>query len=225
MKVDLILADDHPVLLSGIKYALELNPAINVVGVAANSTELIEVLDQKRCDILVTDYAMPEGAYGDGLGLLSFLRRRYPDLRIIVFTAVDNAAIVKSIAELGVRGVLSKTDSTAKLLTAIQAVYAGASYFPSDVESQLSSRSPGRDSARSAPKELTAREWEIVRLYVSGMSINEIAAHMHRSKQAVSSLKMNAMRKLGIERDVDLFRFAYEAGLVAAAGSLDGHTG
>ncbi|PAJ77770.1 response regulator transcription factor [Burkholderia ubonensis] len=225
MKVDLILADDHPVLLGGIKYALELNPAINVIGVAANSTELIEVLDQTRCDILVTDYAMPEGAYGDGLGLLSFLRRRYPDLKIIVFTAVDNAAIVRSIAELGVRGVLSKTVDNAKLLTAIQAVYAGASYFPSDAESPVSSQSSGMVLARSAPKHLTAREREIVRLYASGMSINEIAAHLHRSKQAVSTQKMNAMRKLGLERDVDLFRFAYEAGLVVAAGSLDAHPG
>ncbi|MXN74136.1 response regulator [Burkholderia sp. 4701] len=220
MKIDLILADDHPVMLAGIRHALDGVHTINVVDVAADSTELTEVLERARCDILVTDYAMPGGVYGDGLSLLSFLRRRYPDLKIIVFTAVDNPAIVASMMELGVRGVLNKVDDIGKLTTAIQAVYAGARYFPSGPDAYASSQRSGMNPARSAAKELTARESEIVRLYVSGMSINEIAAHLHRSKQAVSAHKVNAMRKLGIERDAELFRFAYENGLATAAGSL-----
>ncbi|KVD66253.1 LuxR family transcriptional regulator [Burkholderia ubonensis] len=217
MKIKLILADDHPTLIAGIQYELASVNSIVVVGTASNSTEVVALLSSVQCDILMTDYAMPGGEYGDGIAFLSFLRRRFPDLKIIVFTSINNPAIATEIARLGVQSVLSKVDDVAHLVSAVRTVYAGETYF-----------SPGMQQARdvfeqaravSTAKQLTKREAEVVRLYLSGLSINVIAAQLRRTKQTVSSQKTSAMRKLGIKHDIDLFRFASEVGLIVGADS------
>lgn len=215
MKISLILADDHPALITGVRYELAEFRTISIVGTARNSTELFELLAQSQCDILVTDYVMPGGEFGDGMTMLSFLRRRYPALKIIVFTTIENRAIVAEMIKIGVRAVLSKVDVIGHLISAIHAVYAGATYF----SPQLRHASAADCATQSEPmRRLTRRETEVVRLYVSGVSINEIADLFKRSKQTISSQKASAMRKLGIDRDVELFRFAYETGLLAEGG-------
>ncbi|MBC8726687.1 response regulator transcription factor, partial [Paraburkholderia sp. 31.1] len=154
------------------------------------------------------------GEYGDGMAMLSFLKRRYPDLKIIVFTTIDNFAIASKMGKIGIQSVLNKSKDVDYLITAIHAVHAGATYF-----SPTSREQPGRVGPTQAipPRNLSGREAEVVRLYVSGVTINEIAAQLNRTKQTVSAQKRAAMRKLGIERDADLFRFAYESGFSASA--------
>ncbi|EFF74316.1 response regulator transcription factor [Achromobacter piechaudii] len=211
MKISLIIADDHPALITGVKHELVEFHTISIVGTASNSTEIFELLAKSPCDVLVTDYVMPGGEFGDGLTMLSFLRRRYPDLKIIVFTTIDNRAMVAEMVKVGAHAVLSKVDVIGHLISAIHAVYAGATYFSPKFRS---ASAVGQLAQISPAQKLTRRETEVVRLYVSGVSINEIASQFNRSKQTISSQKTSAMRKLGIERDVELFRCAYEIGLL-----------
>jgi len=216
MKIRLMLADDHPALLSGIKHDLSVVPTLELVGEAADSGQLVKMLESRPCDVLITDYAMPGGEYGDGLTLLSYLRRTWPALKIVVFTTIENPAITREIAKLGVHSVLSKAHDTSHLISAVHAVFAGATYF----------RAPARDAEDAVPdpslaknpraQTLSTRETEVIRLFVSGMSVNEIADQLHRTKQTISAQKTRAMRKLGIDRDADLFRFAYESGIGVA---------
>jgi two-component system capsular synthesis response regulator RcsB len=166
------------------------------------------------CDILVTDYAMPGGKFGDGMSLISFLRRRHPSVDIIVFTMLNNPAIVREMSAIGVKAVLSKMDDLRHLVSAIVAVGGGAAYL-SPHTLLRGERSTGARANHGAPA-LTRREEDVLRLYVAGQSINEIAKQLHRSKQTISAQKMSAMRKIGIERDADLFRFAYEMGMGSA---------
>ncbi|MBN3846958.1 response regulator transcription factor [Paraburkholderia sp. Ac-20342] len=215
MKISLIIADDHPALIMGVKHELADFHTISIVGTANNSTETFELLAKKHCDVLVTDYIMPGGNFGDGMAMLMFLRRLYPSLKIIVFTSIDNHAMVAEMVKIGVHSVLSKADTLGHLVSAIHSVYAGATYF-----------SPKFRSATligQAFSKLTRREAEVMRLYMSGVSINEIAAQFNRSKQTISSQKTSAMRKLGIKRDVELFRVAHETGLLSDAAALVDH--
>ncbi|MGF6693353.1 two-component system capsular synthesis response regulator RcsB [Metapseudomonas resinovorans] len=213
MKIRLLLADDHPALLSGLKHELSAIPTLEILGTAADSGALVEILQSHTCDVLVTDYVMPGGQYGDGMGLLSYLRRTYPQLKIVVFTTMENPALTQEMAKLGVNALLGKTQHTNQLISAIHAVYAGSNYFPSDDVAL------GRSGITQSPASnlaLTKREFEVVRLYVSGLSINEIAEQLHRTKQTISSQKASAMRKLGISRDAELFRFAFESGMASS---------
>lgn len=219
MKISIIIADDHPTMIAGVSHELSSIRTLDIVGKARNSTEIIELLSKLACDILITDYVMPGGSAGDGMAMLSFLRRRYPDLKIIVFTTIENPAIVTEILKLGIGSILNKVDDIGHLISAVHAVYAGATYispqFRSARQEQL-----GGPASRSDSK-LTRREAEVIRLYVSGLSVNGIASQLKRTKQTVSSQKTSAMRKLGISRDADLFRFAYENGLAIAGKPVE----
>lgn len=211
-----LLADDHPAVLFGMQKAIHNIDSFTLVGTARNSTEIVEILSQHPCDVLVTDYAMPTGEYGDGISMVAFLTRRYPELRVVVMTMMDNPAILNALAAERVSCILSKSDDPSHLIPAVHAAFAGGTYYSPTVRAIL-------DAARSARSELggrlalTRREAEVVRLFVSGLLVSEIAERLHRSKQTVSTQKISAMRKLGIERDADLYKYAIETGLAASA--------
>jgi two-component system, NarL family, captular synthesis response regulator RcsB len=206
------LTDDHPAVLAGIKSVLSKVESIHIVGTASNSTELFDLLGQSNCDVLVADYAMPGGKYGDGLTLLLLLRRRFPDLKIIVFTGIANAPIAQELSRLGIYAVLNKMDEMIHLVAAIHAAFAGANYISPSIKAQQSLNSKGQVSSQV----LSRRETEVIRLYLSGLTIQEIAEQLHRAKQTVSAQKVSAMRKLGAKRDTDLFRLAAEIGIVVS---------
>jgi two-component system, NarL family, captular synthesis response regulator RcsB len=201
------LADDHPVIRLGIEATLDDIPAVRRIGSVIDSTQLIELLDSQPCDILVTDYAMPGGQYGDGLELVGFLRERYPELGIIIITSMDKAVLIRSLMAFGVDAILSKADDMSHLRSAVQAVYSSRKYYSPRVTKVVKSL-PSTNSSRLSPREL-----EVIKMYVCGATINGIAEKLERSKQTISTQKVSAMRKLGIETDADLFKYAIELGL------------
>lgn len=210
--IHVVVADDHPLIRMAVESALDSIPALVHVGSAADSTELIALLDEQTCDVLVTDYAMPGGAHGDGLPLLQLLRERYPELQIVVFTGLDQAAIVQTLFEAGISHILSKADDVSHIAAAITAAHVGRRYLSPSIAPLLPSRGTQRH-----PLALSPREREVLTLFVAGWSVNAIAEKLDRRKQTVSTQKVNGMAKLGIERDADLFKYAVELGLSGAA--------
>ncbi|TAM01519.1 MAG: response regulator transcription factor [Paraburkholderia sp.] len=213
MKIDVILADDHPALLAGVRYTLESTRGIDVIGTAASSTELIDLLDDVTCDVLVTDFSMPNGEHRDGIALLSYLRRQWPDLKIVVLTMIDNPGIVREVAKLGVQSYIRKSDSLENLVMAVHAVFNHMIYFPGAASRSEESLRPFNGGAQNQVA-LSKREKEVVQMYVAGVSISEIAQRLNRAVQTVSTQKQMAMKKLGIARDAELFRYAWECGLI-----------
>ncbi|KAF3999352.1 response regulator [Glaciimonas immobilis] len=211
--IKVILADDHPSVLAGIKSVISASN-LKVVATACNSTEIIHLLDKGACDVLVADYAMPGGEFGDGIPMFEFVLRRYPEVRIVAMTMIDNPAILGQLRSLGVRCILSKTDDVSYLISAVHIAYCSdkGEFFSPTIKAILHECS-GTTNRRT----LSQRESEVLRLYVSGMGISEIAGKLHRSKQTVSSQKNSAMRKIGVDRDIDLFQYAVEVGLVPSS--------
>src|SRR5690606_39872817 len=93
-----------------MEQGLSAVPSLRVVGKARNSSEALAMLADRHCDILFSDYSMPGGSFGDGIGMLSYVRRRFPQIKIIVFTMIDNEAILSEIKRLGVKSVVSKSE-------------------------------------------------------------------------------------------------------------------
>ncbi|MBU9323014.1 response regulator transcription factor [Burkholderia gladioli] len=205
MKIRLILADDHPTVLSGMQHEIGRAPTLEIVGLAASAGKLIALLDATVCDVLITDYMMPGGGFPDGFPLLLHLRRNWPDLKIVVFTTVDNPGMLREIVGIDVQSVLSKLDDADHLISAAHSVYAGARYYSPSVRGAL--------RGQRIADTLSSRKFEVIRLYVAGHTIGEIALQLHRAKQTVSAQKVSAMKKLGIERDAELFHYAFEIGL------------
>lgn len=210
LAIRVALADDHPVIRLGVQSALDEAPALHCIGAVADSTQLVELLQREPCDVLVTDYAMPGGLHGDGLELLDYLQAHFPQLRVVVMTGLDQPALLHQLNARAVPGIVSKGDDLQHVQAAVMAVYAHRRYLSPGVAELLKRKERRRVTA------LTPREQEVVALFISGLSVAEIALKLDRKKQTVSTQKINAMRKLGIESDAELHTFAVDLGLRSA---------
>lgn len=212
-KIKVAIADDHPMIRAAAKLALERCGDIEVVGTAQDSTALIALLERVDCDVLVTDLAMPGGAYGDGLSFIGYCQRNYPRLRIVVLTGTETPGLLKLLQDSGVSGVLTKSDEAEHTVQAVTAVFNGSRYLgPKARKSFESVGLTGRESGSTAA--LSKREFEVVRLFVNGLTIKEIANRLNRSVKTISTQKVCAMQKLALRRDAELHQYAQINGLV-----------
>ena len=223
MNIRIVIADDHPVLLAGMEHMLGPVADIQIVGLAADSTGMIELLGQQPVDVVVADFSMPKGRYGDGIALLRFLARRFPQVRRIVLTGVENPWVLRSILDVGVQVIVSKSDPHLHLEHAIRCALAGQAFLSPAIE-QLLARHPV-DALAPTQGQLTKRESEVLRMFAEGFSVAEIGDRVGRSRKTISTQKMAAMRKLGLARDGDIFRYAISSGLVQASQVSRGHAG
>ncbi|WP_063889610.1 response regulator transcription factor [Burkholderia ubonensis] len=210
----IVIADSQPATISGVVYELQRDPCLQVIGTARSPRVLIEMLEGRECDVVVTDYTMSSGREvpGDGLEMLSLIQRDHPGVGLVVFTMIENPAVISYLLARGLSCIFSKRDDLDEMPAAVRAAEAKNEYLSPVIASTV--RRAGSGSAALAnARALTPRELEVVRLFVSGLTINEIAARLCRRKQTISAQKWNAMRKLEIERDADLIRYAIDVKL------------
>ncbi|MFY4258923.1 response regulator transcription factor [Achromobacter insuavis] len=203
----ILLADDHQVVIIGVRNVLESAGRYQIVGDATDAAELIRKTRELAPDIIITDYNMPsDNGYGDGLALVQYLRRNFPKVRILIHTMITSPVIVSSLYEEGVSGVVFKSRDLAEILTALGALENHQIYRSGP--QALSGSHPGESQdaaariARLSPKEL-----EVLRHFLSGTSVGDIARIMNRSVKTVSTHKIAAMRKLDVETDHELVMF------------------
>lgn len=211
MSLNVILADDHPIVRVSIANEVLRTGGMTVIAEVSSPDELIMALNMERCDVLITDFSMPGAEVDDGLGLVNLIQSGWPHIRIIVLTMLSNAGLISSLRMRKVAGLVSKADTLDELGNALRAIKAGETYISSTFERLLSGTRAG--SSRDPRTVLSERELEVLRLFASGMSISEIAAKRDRSVKTVSHQKMSAMGKLGLRNDPELYTYAHEHGL------------
>lgn len=216
MSTRIILVDDHPITLIGMRCLLAPDPQFEIVGQAQSTDGLLALLDKRPCDLLITDLMLPGSQHADGLRMIQRIRRDHPRLAIVVVTMLSNPALVKSLLDQGIRGLVSKRGLLADLPLAIR--HRGKLPFLSHAFAHLLERSESRSGkALVDATRLSPREAEVLRLYGSGMAVSEIARRLCRSKQTISSQKNNAMRKLGLDTNAALYLYLQEIGLAPCA--------
>ncbi|WP_372241337.1 response regulator [Pseudomonas sp. BCA17] len=209
----IILADDHPIFLIGLRAVLEGDEQVRIVAEANSPQALVELMQTCACDVLVTDFMMPAEPQADGLRLIGHLRRHYPDLPIVVVTMLNNAGLFHAILELGVMGLLSKASLANELPEAIRHARQRRTYVAQVIRQTLSLAGEVGADCLHSQQQLSPRELEVIRLLGAGLTVGEIATQLHRSKQTVSAQKVSAMRKLGLGNDAALFIYVQEHGL------------
>ncbi|MBL0609280.1 response regulator [Aeromonas jandaei] len=211
MPFEIILADDHPLILTGIRALIEqIQPRCEVIAEAYQASELLVLLQQHPCDLLITDFSMPGDIRSDGLVMIQQLRRDYPSLPIIVLTQLHNNAILQSLIQSGISGLLLKKSVIGELSDAIRQVLLGRTYIGSSVKMLLAEAGLPQQAGIN---QLTPKETEVVRLLASGMSVTQAADYLHRSIKTISTQKKSAMQRLGISSDSALFEYARSSGL------------
>lgn len=205
-KLKVIIADDHPIVLLGIRELMERNERFEIVGEAVCSRELVQLLECQHVDVVITDYNMPgDSPYGDGLKLVEYLTRNFAHLQILVLTMISNPLILGRLHELGVMGVIQKNQLHEEIQLALKAIAQKSvyrSHSPSThsvVESNV--------ALNERISTLSPKEYEILRLFVSGKSVSDIARSQNRSSKTISAQKISAMRKLEVQSDLDLLTY------------------
>jgi two-component system, NarL family, captular synthesis response regulator RcsB len=211
MKV--LLADDHPIVLMGVREVIERDSRFSVVGEAMSSSELIDKISMLRPDVIVSDYNMPgDTKYGDGTRLVAYLRRHHPEVRILILTVISNPRVLSWLYEIGVSGVISKNAGLEQILVALDAFYRDVRY--QQTESTNTFNEGSEDFSRRF-SQLTAKEFEVLRLFASGITVGEVAKSLNRSIKTISTLKISAMRKLSVDNDQALLILCVKANLFA----------
>lgn len=201
-----VLADDHPVVLKGITLALAKDGLASVVGEAQSPEGLLSLLATTQCDAIITDFSMP-GDGPDGLALLDRMRLEYPALPIMVITTLANPALYREILAKGVLGLIGKSGDAREIPAALTDIMSGQLYLGASVR-ELIAQPPGEPLGRSGTlADLSPRELEILRLFAAGKSVTDIARAAGRGLSTVSQQKSNAMRKLRLESDAEIFEY------------------
>ena len=201
--MNVIIADDHPIVLFGIRKSLEQIEWVNVVGEFEDSTALINNLPKLDAHVLITDLSMPGDKYGDGITLIKYIKRHFPDISIIVLTMNNNPAILSAVLKQG-----APTD----LPKALAALQKGKKFTPESVSRLLEKISAGG----YGDKRLSPKESEVLRLFAEGFLVTEIAKKLNRSIKTISSQKKSAMMKLGVENDIALLNYLSSVSLTPA---------
>ncbi|WP_448108578.1 response regulator [Pseudomonas azerbaijanoccidentalis] len=201
-KIKVVLADDHPVVLLGLNELIARDTRFKVVGQATNSTQLVGVLREQAPDVVITDYHMPEASiYGDGLKLISYLARNFPVVGIVVLTMISNSEIYSRLQKLGAN-VVQKKQMVFRLQCLLDNLAANTLVY--DFEESSALEVAGGDRVQ---KKLNARELEVLRLFMVGMSSHDIGQDQSLSIKTVSAYKMSVMKKLGVGSDQELIGY------------------
>ncbi len=213
--IEVILADDHPLITQGISDLLANESGIAVSQVFRNGREVITYLEENRSslpNVLLLDIDMP---VMNGIACSKEVLSRFPSVHIGMLTMHSEKALISELMETGIKGYLLKTIDRNELLHAVKVIAEGKEYFTSDVTKALilPDRKPHPLNASPLLQTLSEREKEIVRLLATGLSNKEIGKKLSISHRTADTHRTNIMKKLGVKNVAGVIRFAFENGL------------
>lgn len=213
-RLRVLSVDDHAFMAEGLRSRLSLESDMELVGRLESADALVEEATRARADVILLDIEMPGR---DPFEALQDLRRRCPDVKVIMFSAYVRDHYVDTAVKSGAWGYLSKSDSPDTVVEAIRKASGGEFAFGPKVLERVQPGEPGEhQGAASRLETLTPTELSILRMIARGLSRVEIAKSMHRSPKTVDNHRAAMMEKLGIHSRVELARFAIREGLAEA---------
>ena len=210
-KIRVHIADDHQILIDGVKAVLNLEPNIEVPGFSLNGLEVLDWFKENEADVLILDINMPEM---DGIEVLKQLKKNNIRSEVIVLSSYDDIKLVKEVLQMGAKGFVPKKSAGEHIVTAVNKVAAGQQYFTDDVkEKMMQTLLNGQSKDDGSPdgvliSSLTKREVQVLKLVAQQYSTREIANELHISESTVETHRKNLMKKVKVKNSVGLAIFA-----------------
>ena len=212
-RITVVLADDHHIVRKGLRTLLEAEGEFAVIGEEADGLKVVELVERLRPDLLLLDVQMP-GL--NGLEITRQIVQRALKTRVIILSMHANETYVREALRYGAHGYVLKDASPSEMVEAVREVSAGRRYL----SRALSERAIDAyaEKAQAAPADaydmLTTREREVLLLAAESSSTSEIAARLGISPRTVETHRENLMRKLGLQSQTDLIRYALRRGIL-----------
>jgi DNA-binding NarL/FixJ family response regulator len=206
--VRIVIADDHPVFLQGLRQIIELEPGLEVVGEASDGNSALEVIRIFKPGIVILDIEMPRL---DGLAVTRRLREQKVPIEVILLTVHREESLLSYALELGVKGYVLKDSAVTDIVSCINAVAKGEYYTSPALTTYLVNRSRiAERSPRPSLFDLTPTERHVLRLIADYKTSKEIAEELGISRRTVETHRTNICQKLEIHGSHALMRFALE---------------
>jgi DNA-binding NarL/FixJ family response regulator len=213
VSISVFLADDHAVVRDGLRYLLEAQPDIDVVGDAADGRQTLQLVKQLCPDVAVMDIAMPEL---NGIDATHQICRDCPSTQVIILSMYSTAEHVNRALSAGALGFVLKESAGLEVVNAVRAVHSGHHYLSQKLSDRLIDdylrQRKGADEP-SPLERLTPREREVLQLVVEGKSSAEIASTLSLSVKTVETYRSRLLHKLEINDIPGLVKFAIQHGL------------
>jgi DNA-binding NarL/FixJ family response regulator len=209
--IRILIADDHALVRAGIRALVEKIKGISVVGEAGKGSEVLQLMQELKPDLVLLDITMPDGS---GFDVLHQLTERYSDIRVIVLTVHEAGEYAMRAMREGAVGFLPKSAASTELEQAIHAVMRGEVYIsPETSRKTLLEYDKGRKK-RDQLAHLSPRQREVLRLIAEGQTTKQIAQTLEISVKTVETHRSQLMDRLGIHDVAGLVRYAIIVGLV-----------
>ena len=199
-KLRILIVDDHPFVREGLRTRLSVVPEFEVVGEAASAEEGFRLVGELSPDLVLADIGM-KGV--NGLEMTRHMLERDPALAVVILSMFDKPEHVQQALKIGAKGYIVKDSTSAQIINAIESVASGGVYLSPAVADRLF-------ALKNADQALSPREEEILRLIAHGHASKEIARRLNISVRTVESHRQSIKRKLCIDGQAELVKFAVE---------------
>jgi len=211
----ILIADDHTILRAGIRSLLEMEANLEVIGEVDNGKDAIQAVGQLSPDIILSDLSMPKT---NGTEAIQHIKRRYPEIKILVLTVHKSEEHVRAALKAGADGYVLKDDTAEELINAINNILAGKIHLSASICGNVVSgylSESDKDSFTSSLDLLTNREREIIKLIAEGYRNKDIATYLSISLKTVDKHRSNLMKKLDLHSTSSITSFAIKNGMVS----------
>lgn len=208
-KLQILIVDDHQILLDGIEAMLHGVGDFKVIGKCSDGNTALNFLNENPVDILLTDLYMPKMT---GMELTQKVKKRFPDVKVLALSVSYDVSIVHDLIDAGISGFIIKTIGRDELIEAIKAIAQGNIYFSREVSNEILRSLSNR--TEEEVYHLTEREIEIVKLIAQEFSNAEIANKLCISERTVETHRKNIYRKTNTKTIVGLIKYAVEHKLI-----------
>ncbi|HLW96841.1 MAG TPA: response regulator transcription factor [Solirubrobacteraceae bacterium] len=212
LKTKVLLADDHELVRSGLRMLLDAQPDIEVVAEASDGADALRQCERNPVDLALLDVSMPRLT---GLQAAQELRKRQPDVRILMLSVHDNEQYLFAALNAGAAGYVLKTAASQDLVRAIRATMRGELFvYPPAAAALVREHGGQAERIAATGDRLTPRELEVLKLIAEAHSSDAIADTLAISRRTVDHHRASILRKLGMRGRVELTRYAIRRGLI-----------
>ncbi|MEM8565575.1 MAG: response regulator transcription factor [Bacteroidota bacterium] len=209
--IRVVVADDHQMVLDGLKLLLDQEENIETVGEASNGFEVIKILAREQVDVVVLDIEMPKL---DGIDTAKRINDEFPEVKILILSMYNNEEFIKSLIQVGVSGYILKNRGREELVEAVNHVAQGGEYFGAAVTKTLISSLKKPKKSEKEKVQLTRREIDVLKLIAEGLSTPQIGEKLFIAPSTVDTHRRNLIDKTGVPNSKALIRYAIQNGFL-----------